>query len=225
MNYLKGQVYIKEDHGVKTIVKKYDDMNSLKWFISPIISNLKSYPMTGAPISRLERELELYDNPIEGVNLPKLIRYDKEGLTLEKEFIEGEPPYKRLDLVGNLLYKLHSAGYVLGDSKIENFLLDKSNKKLYLIDSEQVYKSKDEKLRAWDISILFTSLSYNSNIKNYRHAVADFKSAYLLWDEVSGYTVDPKNLPILFIMPFPNLYIFLSEVGVDMIKKSVNRQR
>lgn len=213
-NHLKGQIYIKEDRGVKTTVKKYNDPNSLKWFISPLISNFNSYPMTGPPISRLERELELYDNPIKGVNLPKLIKYDKEELTLEREFINGKPPYKRLDLVGDLLYNLHSAGYVLGDSKVENFLLSKADKKLYLIDSEQAYKSRDGRLRAWDISVLFLSLSYSLSIMDYRGAMKDFKARYPLWGEVSKDTLDPRNFLILFMMPAPNLYIFLS--GVDM---------
>ncbi|MBE5729471.1 hypothetical protein IG206_01585 [Candidatus Parvarchaeota archaeon] len=213
--YLKGQVYLKEEDGVKTVIKRYNDYSSFKWQIVPLIANT-SYPMTSSPESRLERELELYNEKIEGVNLPKIIRYNKEDLTLEKEYIEGNPPYKETKLLGELMYNLHSHGYVLGDSKIDNFILNEKDKKVYLIDSEQVYKSNDDRLKAWDIDLLFSSLSYNLNIIDYRKAIREFKSTYFLWDGVSRYTIDTRNAAVLLPMPLPNIIVLLSEIYLNL---------
>ncbi|MGC8516800.1 MAG: hypothetical protein ACP5MT_02810 [Candidatus Acidifodinimicrobium sp.] len=209
--YLKGQVYLKEEDGVKTVIKRYDNYDSLKWWVAPLIINI-SYPMASSPESRLERELELYNEKIESVNLPKIIKCNKDDLTLEREYIEGRTPYKEAKLLGDLLYNIHSHGYVLGDTKIDNFILNKKDKKVYLVDLEQVYKSDDDRLRAWDIDLLFSSLSYNLNIIEYRKAIREFKSAYPLWDKVSKYTIDTRNVGLLLIMPLPNIIVLLSEI-------------
>ncbi len=213
--YLKGQVYLKEENGVKTVIKRYNDYESLKWWVVPLITNI-FYPMTSSPESRLERELELYNEKIDGVNLPKIINCNKDSLTLEREYIEGRAPYKETKLLGDLLYHIHSHGYVLGDTKIDNFILNKEDKKVYLVDLEQIYKSDDDRLRAWDIDLLFSSLSYNLNIIEYKKAVREFKSAYLLWDKVSKYTMDARNAAVLLIMPLPNIIVLLSEIQLNL---------
>ena len=213
--YLKGQVYLKEENGVKTVIKRYNDYESLKWWVVPLITNI-FYPMTGSPESRLERELKLYNEKIDGVNLPKIINCNKDSLTLEREYIEGRAPYKETKLLGDLLYHIHSHGYVLGDTKIDNFILNKEDKKVYLVDLEQIYKSDDDRLRAWDIDLLFSSLSYNLNIIEYKKAVREFKSAYLLWDKVSKYTMDARNAAVLLIMPLPNIIVLLSEIQLNL---------
>jgi hypothetical protein len=114
------------------------------------------------------------------------------------------------------MYNLHSHDYVLGDSKIDNFILNEKDKKVYLIDSEQVYKSNDDRLRAWDIDLLFSSLSYNLNIIDYRKAIREFKSTYFLWDRVSRYTIDTRNAAVLLPMPLPNIIVLLSEIYLNL---------
>ena len=69
-----------------------------------------------------------------GLKTAKPIFYNKEYLMYE--YVEGnEPTVDDIDLVVEELKKIHSMGYLHGDSHINNFLIS-PEKEVYIIDSK-----------------------------------------------------------------------------------------
>ncbi len=69
-----------------------------------------------------------------GLKTAKPVSYDKNYLIYE--YIEGnQPTIDDIDLVVKELQKIHSMGYLHGDSHIDNFLIS-PEKEVYIIDSK-----------------------------------------------------------------------------------------
>ena len=81
----------------------------------------------------------VYKEPMEKINslglkTAKPVSYDKNYLIYE--YIDGnKPTIDDIDLVVKELQKIHSMGYLHGDSHIDNFLIS-PNREIYIIDSK-----------------------------------------------------------------------------------------
>jgi tRNA A-37 threonylcarbamoyl transferase component Bud32 len=209
----KGQITFKEEGTAKFAIKAYNRLNSSKWYIIALFSSA-IYPIAASPQSRLERELAFFDYKIEGVKKPRVVSYDLEEKILKREYLEGEIPYDKPDLVSKALCYIHRAGYVLGDTKIENFLVDKEDS-VSVIDAEQAVGSFDYRLRAWDLLLLFGSMAYKHlyDLDKYGEKVEKIIHAYNDWDNISGEIYNPLNSLLLAVIPLPHLLRLASAIS------------
>ncbi|MEM1599982.1 MAG: serine/threonine protein kinase, partial [Sulfolobaceae archaeon] len=149
----------------------------IKWyFISAFFWN---YPYVADPKERLKREINFFlERFSDSIIMPKLIDIDLKELCIIREFIKGEEiGVDNIGIVGKGLREIHDAGYVLGDTKISNFVV--VNDKLAVIDAEQSLKSTDSYYRAWDLLVLFLFLSYKiSNLNQFQLMARKFLEEY-----------------------------------------------
>jgi len=114
------------------------------------------------PLARLERE---YQSTIslreKGVKVPTIAAVAPDERIMAKEFIPGPPLSSVIDdllgskggstrsvaAYGELLAKVHEAGFTLGDAKASNVVVADGG--LYLTDLEQAHQGGD---RAWDVA-------------------------------------------------------------------------
>jgi Kae1-associated kinase Bud32 len=153
------------------IIKYYDSIVSLKWFF--VVSAFRVYPYVSNPKERMKRELEFFTYRWDGkvVNVPKIVDFDIDRLFIIREYLEGRTPKteKDIELISKLLRKIHDNGFVLGDTKLENFIITKN--KAYVIDAEQSIKSEKDEYKGWDLLVFFLFLA-SSNI----HDVKKFEA-------------------------------------------------
>ncbi len=201
----KGQITLKEDGSTKFVIKDYKALNSNKWYIITLFLGAE-YPFVADSQSRLERELNFFEQDTGGVKKPKVISYNLEDKLLKREYIDGEIPYDKPELVSRALCSIHRAGYVVGDTKIENFLVDKSGV-VSIIDAEQATVSHERRLMAWDMLLLFGSMAYKNiyDLDSYREAVKRIIDAYADWNIISSEIYNPLNAVLLAIIPPPHL--------------------
>jgi tRNA A-37 threonylcarbamoyl transferase component Bud32 len=156
------------DHTEKKIlVKRFKDLNSLKWFpLSMWSIGARSFALMGK--SRLERECAINELLGEaGFRVPKILHVSANERLVFMEFVEGENlshAIKRIAIaqstqsiakeialinqVGETYAKVHALDVVLGDTKPENVMVDAQGN-LYLLDFEQATRRGD---RSWDVA-------------------------------------------------------------------------
>ena len=190
-------------------VKAYRDLKSVKWFLLNFwTANSRKFEIT--PLARLTREyVALRKFRSAGIDVPSIVAIVLSSRILITEFIEGKDlgvitkevlagktdDYSPITKYGEILAKIHSLGYALGDAKPNNAI--KTDSKIFITDLEQVRKDGD---RAWDISVfIYYSLRLNANGKHVR----DFVKAFL-----EGYLVDgskkivQESLKVKYYEPF-----------------------
>jgi tRNA A-37 threonylcarbamoyl transferase component Bud32 len=151
----------------KVIVKRFKDWSSFKWFPLTLWSvGTRTFAVLGR--SRLEKECAinqflgskgfvvpkiLYVSPaerlifmecVEGESLTRIIKKiasSKSGNALKKEL-------STVRTVGKLLAKVHSLNVSLGDTKPENFMIQKDDN-ICMLDFEQASRNGD---KVWDIA-------------------------------------------------------------------------
>ena len=181
---------IKEGSRVeKFAVKAYRDLRSVKWFLLNFWTvNSRKFEIT--PLARLTREyVALKDFRDAGISVPNIIGVVAPSRILIAEFIEGTDlgiiakevlagktdDYSPIEKYGEILAKIHSLGYALGDAKPNNAL--KTDSKIFITDLEQAKKEGD---RAWDITVfIYYSLRLNTDGKHARDFVKAFLKGYL----------------------------------------------
>ena len=121
----RSYVYVFEDEGKKFVYKEPKEKNTRKW--QRFINFFRGSE------SKREYNQMLKINSL-GLKTASPVLYEKNYLIYE--FIEGhKPTVKEIDLVVDELKKIHSMGYLHGDSHLDNFLIS-DDKTVYIIDSK-----------------------------------------------------------------------------------------
>ncbi|MCW1293317.1 MAG: hypothetical protein OH318_02950 [Candidatus Parvarchaeota archaeon] len=165
---------VKDKDGIK-VIKKYDTFKSLKWVFS--LTNIL-YPFVYSPAERFRREFNFLSAENE-INKPRIYYASEKDKVIVREYIEGEVGCYDGKSLGKIMSQVHGEGYVIGDTKLENFVC--TNKGAYIIDAEQSIISNN--YREFDIYILLLSAKYKSFIKkeNFSRFLLDFSSSYEMW--------------------------------------------
>ncbi len=135
------------------VFKKYTLSKSVIWFFASIlVKGLYDYSVF--PKERLAREAAFF---LLRDDTPSLI-YLKNNV-LVREMVPGRAlGPEDAELLGKIVAKVHSQGWVLGDTKFDNFVIHPSGK-IYLIDGEQARASRKSRERAIDLVVAWTFLS------------------------------------------------------------------
>lgn len=218
LEYLLSQVRVKEENGRKVIVKDYLSFNSLKWYLLSFATS-GSYPFSSNPNDRFNRELEFMRIDDHDIPHPRIINCDSESKTMEREYIERKnemiPPRK----IAELLSKIHDYGYVLGDTKLSNFILGQDDR-VYIIDAEQAIRSDSPELRAWDVDVVlaFYGLKNYFDLNGFKADATEFLSNYKGLGGISNYMFNLETMVPLFLIPLTHifwLYGFIQNFEID----------
>lgn len=224
---------IKEGSRVeKFAVKAYRDLRSVKWFLLNFwTANSRKFEIT--PLARLTREyVALKGFRDAGINVPNIIGVVAPSRILITEFIEGTDlgiiakevlagktdDYSPIKTYGEILAKIHSLGYALGDAKPNNAL--KTDSKIFITDLEQAKKGGD---RAWDISVfIYYSLRLNTNGKHVRDFVKAFLKGYLA---EGNREIIQESLKVKYYEPFfpilaPNVVLAARDEIAKIVRAS-----
>lgn len=229
---LRGYLIREGDRELKLAVKVYRDLKSVKWVLLNLwTAASRKFEIT--PLARLYREYSaLRDFHAAGIAVPNIIAVVAPSRILVTEFVEGVDlgtiakeilANKRKDLspirmYGNVLAKVHSLGYSLGDAKPNNAL--KTDSRIYLTDFEQAKEGGD---RAWDISVfLYYSLKLNANGVAARDLVRAFLEGYL---EKGSKEIIEESLKVKYYEPFfpiiaPNVLLSARDEIAKVLKTS-----
>ena len=203
---ITSQVVIKREDGVPVVLKCYETGSSLKWFIlSPMFRT--SYPYVVSPLERMRRELDFFFNDWETFRVPRVIDFDLKKKCVKREYLDARPLERPEDfeLVGVALNEIHGKGYLMGDTKPQNYLIKGDT--IYVIDAEQVIRCNSLRLRAWDLVVLFffTSYLFINSYERFKEAVDYFKKGYPKINDIVHYIFDYHNLGLLSMIPAPFL--------------------
>lgn len=185
-----NDVFLVNVDGEKYVAKRYTNWVSLKWF------TLSLYGLGSVRFSisgRRRMEAEYYFNDFlhrRGVRVPKILGSDSRARIILFSHAQGEQLLARLagvlgysspgqlereaaHNVGALLADAHALDVALGDTKPENFILDRKGQ-VTLVDLEQAKHKGDF---AWDIAeFLYYSGHY---WLLYSNAVSDYIDAFI----------------------------------------------
>ncbi len=148
------------DGETKFVAKKFQDFWSFKWVVANIMT-VTAKQFESKPLLRLARE---YKGTINirnaGALAPRIILVAPDEKVIVKEFVEGEnlEPLTRSAMRGDVsasakvrsfaevLGRIHSMNFSLGDTKPSNFLINKAG--VNIVDLEQ---SEERGEQPWDI--------------------------------------------------------------------------
>ncbi|MGC8661076.1 MAG: hypothetical protein ACP5TZ_01060 [Nitrososphaeria archaeon] len=160
--------------GKKYVIKRFTGSKHLKWYFLGMIGR----PIKPFDISPLQRMYNEYLGTVRlgqmGFSVPKIEAISVKRPTIIKEYIDGETALRRIRAffkggsdsemitgIGELLRRLHDSGAALGDSKPENFLVNKNG--IHLIDLEQSKFNASVQDKGWDVAeFLYYSLSFSA---------------------------------------------------------------
>ncbi len=196
----------------KYVRKCYGSSVSLKWYF--IVSIFKSYPFVGDPRERMGREIEFFTYNWSEVKVPKIVDFDYDEACLLREFVDGRTPTSAEDVkkIGRALRHIHDSGFVMGDTKVENFLV---NDYVYVIDAEQSIRSDSEEYKGWDLAVFLLFLSYKFlyDLKGFENSVKSFLLAYEP-DKKELLSINGlKNVALLSLFPPMQLTVVKKVIG------------
>ncbi len=167
------------------VVKDYSDVRAIKWaFLGVWAAAANRFSMT--PMARLDREYAMTRSLREGGALvPAILAVAPGERMIIKEFVSGPPLSNVIDGImkgkedgmehvsayAELMGKVHSAGFALGDAKASNVVVSPSG--LFLTDLEQSVKGGD---MAWDIAEF---LYYTAKLSTREEAMSRIARAFL----------------------------------------------
>ncbi len=194
------------------VKKCYGSGVSLKWYF--ILSIFKSYPFVGDPRERMGREIEFFTYNWNGIKVPKIVDFDYDEVCLLREFVDGRVPATLDDVskVGKALRYIHDSGFVMGDTKAENFLI---NDYVYVIDAEQSIRTDSKEYRGWDLAVflLFLSYKYLYDLKDFERLTKSFLLAYSP-DKSELLSINNlKNVTLLSLFPPMHLATIRKTIG------------
>ncbi len=207
IDMITSQVSIRKEGGVNVVVKCYESSASFKWFIlSPMFR--ASYPYVFSSAERMRRELDFFLlGDWESFAVPRIIDFDLKRKCVKREFVDARPPERPEDfeLIGVALNEVHDKGYVMGDTKPQNYVIKGDT--VYVIDAEQSMKQDNKRYKAWDLVVLFffTSYLFLNSYEKFVEAVEYFKKGYSIMDELAYHVFDYRNLGMLGMIPAPFL--------------------
>ncbi|BBG23922.1 hypothetical protein [Sulfuracidifex tepidarius] len=195
---LYTQSRIEYRDGRKIVSKCYSSVFGIKWFL--ISRMFYTFPYASQPLERMGREIEFFTFRWKDIGVPKIIDMDYDRVCLFREFIDGkevDKDRKSFELIGNALRKIHEAGFVMGDTKLSNFMIKED--KVFVIDAEQAIRSSSKDYIAWDILVffLFSSFAFVNEVKDYRDCIRSFVTGYGIDGEIAMKITDIKNVPLL----------------------------
>ncbi|WP_338600244.1 serine/threonine protein kinase [Sulfolobus tengchongensis] len=197
---------IKKDDGLY-VQKCYMTIFGIKWyFISTFFWN---YPYVADPKERFTRELDFFlDKWKDIVVVPKLIDIDAKELCITREYIDGdEIGEENIEIVAKGLREIHDTGYVLGDTKISNFVIVNKSK-FAVIDAEQSFRSNNSYYKAWDLVVLFLFLSYKiTNPNHFQEVSKRFLNEYNPDKNIVKEFFNIKNISLMGLYPPTHIYI------------------
>ncbi len=152
----------------KVLVKRFKDWSGFKWYPLNLWSfGARSFVVSGQ--ARLAKECitsEFLSS--KGFDVPEILHVSNAERLIFMEFIDGDnltEAIKRIAMAGNdtriknelgtvsrygeILARVHSLGYALGDTKPENTIV-KPDGTIYLLDFEQASEKSD---KSWDIAV------------------------------------------------------------------------
>ena len=189
----------------KYVEKRYNGTGSIKWLLSPPFRMF--YPFVALPESRLEREVGFLESDSD-IKKPKLYSCDRENRLIKREYIDGKQDCRDGVSVGEALSSIHGTGYVLGDTKLSNFLSNDAG--CYVIDAEQAIKSDKKKYRVWDATFALVSSSYYNypEIDSFKKFVDGFASSYKYWQEYEDQLLKGPSPIFLLLLPIQHRYLY-----------------
>ncbi len=191
------------------VIKCYSTSAGIKWYF--ISSFFRSYPYASDPKERMNREIDFFTRPWKEIGIPKIIDMDYDTNCIMRDYIKGRPIEREDDFVmlGKTFRIIHENGIALGDTKIENFIV---NDKIYVIDAEQAIQTSDERYFAWDILVflLFLSYKYINDLKSFEKMTRIFLNSYNPTQKEISYLLDVRNIGLLTL--------FLP-ISLNLIKK------
>jgi tRNA A-37 threonylcarbamoyl transferase component Bud32 len=211
------------------VMKKYaSELGLFKWFLITT-SNLavRKYPFEQDPSERLRREVGFLQYSEGCFNKPRIILVDYSSNVLIREFVKGDiysydAPRVIHYRLGRELGACHEGGWVLGDSKISNFVYTTDNY-IYIIDAEQAIREYNDEYAAWDLLVYTSTLTMDGYLKAlYNKDIYDEILESVLTGYLDGNTsakrvfkrllsLDYKSL-IYLLVPFPFNYIFTKKI-------------
>ncbi|AAY80798.1 hypothetical protein [Sulfolobus acidocaldarius] len=190
----------------KIVLKCYNSSTSFKWyFISPAF---RSYPYTSSPLERMSREINFFTYKWTNIIVPKIIDFDLDSMCLYREYLEGREVSKSEDYfeLGHSLKYIHSKGFALGDTKVENFLIPPDNKIITVIDAEQSIETDSVSHFAWDLLVTIFSISYKfiKNPQLFYEVINSFLDGYDPIKEEAKEIFDIKYISLISLIPLFN---------------------
>jgi len=198
--------------GRNIVAKCYSSSTSFKWYlISPAF---RRYPYTSDPLERMNREINfLTYNWDSNVKVPKVIDFDFDTLCIYREFVDGEEISSALHFreLGKALKYIHEKGFVLGDTKTENFLF---NSDINVIDAEQSIETKNISYFAWDLLVLTFSMAYRflKDPQTFYSNLLSLLDGYSATKEIIKELTNVTNIPLLTLIPFMHYNYFKKAV-------------
>ncbi|QKQ99295.1 serine/threonine protein kinase [Metallosphaera tengchongensis] len=200
LRLLYSQSRVMKNEGQRYVVKCYGSSVGLKWYF--ISSAFRTFPYVASPETRMRRELEFLTYPWTEIKVPRLIDFDLEEKCIVREYIEGNLPEspESISTLGKVIRYIHDNSFVLGDTKLENFLVADN---IYVIDAEEAIVSDDLTLKAWDILVfaLFISYKYIQDLKLFEKTMQDFLRFYNPSHEVALNIMSVRNFQLLSLFP------------------------
>jgi tRNA A-37 threonylcarbamoyl transferase component Bud32 len=217
LDYLSKQSKIIELNNSKYVVKSYaSEHGILKWYLVALGNiPIQKFPFVHDPVKRMEREVS-FMRRADCFSKPEIYIVDYKEVKIVRSFINGvvygfNAPLNIHSLVARELGACHEAGWVLGDTKISNFIV--GDGEVYIIDAEQAIDKYNHEFAAWDLLVLISTLSIDGYIESittnrYGEVVKTILSSYLnefreAGEVIKALSTSEFKLLAYILIPFP----------------------
>lgn len=217
-------IKVVESEGKKYVVKSFKGKSEFKWIMLGIAGRpIKPFEMN--PVKRMYNEYlgSLLLGSL-GINSQKVVAVSVSKKYLVKEYLDGrslldyvksyqgQEDYNEIfEEVGKTFAEVHRAGFALGDSKPENFLV--SGEKVFLIDLEQFKENASIEDMGWDIAeFMYYSFYFLKDQELAKPFILSFKKGYGESKEVYSEALEQKYLLPFLVMLRPDLLNYYRKV-------------
>jgi len=215
LNPLYG-IKVVESGGKRYVIKEFKGKSEMKWYVLGIVGR----PVKPFEMSPLRRMYNEYTGSVRlrgmGISVQNIIAVHLKKKILVKEYIEGkslldyirensqfEIALKFVAAVAGVLRRIHDAGFAMGDSKPENFLV--SGDRVFIVDLEQFRDAAGYDDKGWDVSeFVYYSLSFIKNDGLVKKFLESFREGYGEAEEIYRRAVSTKFLLPFLIMSRPD---------------------
>lgn len=215
--------------GDKTyVVKDYaSDIGLLKWYMITL-SNLaiRIYPFALEPRERMMREVVFMKTAEKCFSKPEIMAIDYGRLKLIRAYVKGSTYSftSPINIHYNIGYNLglcHETEWVLGDTKISNFI--HTDTSVYIVDAEQAVKKCSPEYAGWDLLVLVSTLFMEGYVKAIsivdesnrilENILRGYVNGFSKWREVlEVLRTSEFKLLIYLLVPFPTNYLFIKKI-------------